>query len=135
IRIVTSLPAQRECLRDRGLLKEGFFADITVLDPATMIDNATYQNPAQISQGVKYVFVNGKLEYEDGKLTGVNAGRALRGPGWTANDCYSPPRGGRFTIIICRNSSCWFFPTVFCTFPPGFLLLSPASPLETVPGE
>ena len=86
IRKVTSLPAQRECLRDRGLLKEGFFADITVLDPATMIDNATYQNPAQISQGVKYVFVNGKLEYEDGKLTGVNAGRALRGPGWTGHE-------------------------------------------------
>ena len=86
IRKVTSLPAQRECLRDRGLLKEGFFADITVLDPATIIDNATYQNPAQISQGVKYVFVNGKLEYEDGKLTGVNAGRALRGPGWTGHE-------------------------------------------------
>jgi N-acyl-D-aspartate/D-glutamate deacylase len=83
IRKITSLPAQRERLRDRGLLKEGFFADITIFDPATIIDKATYENPAQVSEGVKYVFVNGKLEYEDGKLTGLNAGRALRGRGWT----------------------------------------------------
>src|SRR5438874_2674049 len=86
IRKVTSLPSQRVRLRDHGLLQAGFFADITILDPNTIIDNATYQNPAQISQGVKYVFVNGKLEYEDGKLTGVNAGRALRGPGWTGHE-------------------------------------------------
>src|SRR5712671_5292459 len=79
---ITSLPAQREHLRDRGLLKEGFFADITIFDPATISDKATYENPAQISEGVKYVFVNGKLEYEDGKLTGSKAGRVLRGPGW-----------------------------------------------------
>jgi N-acyl-D-amino-acid deacylase len=83
IRKITSLPAQRERLRDRGLLKEGFFADVTIFDPATIIDKATYENPAQVSEGVKYVFVNGKLEYEDGKLTGLNAGSALRGPGWT----------------------------------------------------
>jgi N-acyl-D-amino-acid deacylase len=83
VRRITSLPAQREHLRDRGLLKEGFFADITIFDPATIIDKATYENPTQISEGVKYVFVNGKVEYEDGKLSGVNAGRILRGPGWT----------------------------------------------------
>jgi N-acyl-D-amino-acid deacylase len=83
IRKITSLPAQRERLRDRGLLREGFFADVTVFDPATIIDKATYENPAQISVGVKYVFVNGQLEYEDDKLTGVQAGRVLRGPGWT----------------------------------------------------
>ena len=82
IRKITSLPAQRERLRDRGLLKEGFFADITIFDPATIIDKATYENPAQISDGVKYVFVNGQLEYEDGKLTGLHAGRVMRGAGW-----------------------------------------------------
>jgi len=82
IRKITSLPAQRERLRDRGLLKEGFFADITIFDPATIIDRATYENPAQISDGVKYVLVNGELEYENGKLTGSQAGRVLRGPGW-----------------------------------------------------
>lgn len=82
IRKVTFLPAQRERLRDRGLLKEGYFADITIFDPKTIIDKATYENPAQISEGVKYVFVNGELEYEDGRLTGSKAGRVLRGPGW-----------------------------------------------------
>jgi len=86
VRKITSLPAQREHLRDRGLLKEGFFADITIFDPATIVDKATYENPARISEGVKYVFVNGKVEYEDGKLMGGNAGRILRGPGWTHPD-------------------------------------------------
>jgi N-acyl-D-aspartate/D-glutamate deacylase len=81
VRKITSLPAQREHLRDRGLLKESFFADITVFDPATIIDKATYTEPAQLSVGVKYVFVNGQLEFANGKMTGVNAGRALRGAG------------------------------------------------------
>lgn len=78
IRKITSLPAQREHLTNRGLLKEGFFADITVFDPATIIDKATYAEPAQLSVGVKYVLVNGQVEFEDGKMTGVMAGRALR---------------------------------------------------------
>jgi N-acyl-D-amino-acid deacylase len=82
IRKMTSLPAQRERLLDRGLLKEGYFADITIFDPLTIKDTATYTQPTRLAQGVKYVFVNGKLEFEDGKLTGQIAGRALRGPGW-----------------------------------------------------
>jgi N-acyl-D-amino-acid deacylase len=86
VRKVTSLPAQRERLRDRGLLKEGFFADITIFDPAIIIDKATYENPVQISDGVKYVFVNGQLEYEAGKLTGAQAGKVLRGPGWKGSE-------------------------------------------------
>jgi N-acyl-D-amino-acid deacylase len=86
VRKITSLPAQREKLRDRGLLKEGFFADITIFDPATIIDKATYENPVQISEGVKYVFVNGQLEFKAGKLTGTQAGRVLRGPGWKGWD-------------------------------------------------
>lgn len=82
IRKITSLPAQRERLRDRGLLREGYFADITILDPATIRDHATYENPTQLSEGIKYVFVNGQLEYEDGHLTKTQAGRVLLGPGW-----------------------------------------------------
>jgi N-acyl-D-amino-acid deacylase len=82
IRKITSLPAQRERLQDRGLLREGFFADLTIFDPATIIDKATYQNPAQLSVGVKYVFVSGELEYGESKLTGAKAGKVLRGPGW-----------------------------------------------------
>ncbi|MGB7668150.1 MAG: amidohydrolase family protein, partial [Candidatus Acidiferrales bacterium] len=82
IRKITSLPAEREHLTGRGLLKPGFFADVTVFDPKTIIDKATYTDPNQMSVGVDYVFVNGQLEFEEGKLTGVTAGRALRGPGW-----------------------------------------------------
>jgi N-acyl-D-amino-acid deacylase len=85
IRKMTSLPAQREHLVDRGLLTQGFFADITIFDPATIRDRATYQSPAQLSEGIRYVFVNGQLEFEDGHLTGAKAGSVLHGPGWTKN--------------------------------------------------
>jgi N-acyl-D-amino-acid deacylase len=84
IRKITSMPAQREHLVDRGLLEPGFYADVTVFNPATIIDKATYQDPTQLSVGVVYVFVNGRLEFEKGKLTGATAGRPLRGPGWQA---------------------------------------------------
>jgi D-alanyl-D-alanine carboxypeptidase, serine-type, PBP4 family len=82
IRKMTSLPAQRERLLDRGLLREGYFADITIFDPASLKDVATYTEPARLANGVRYVFVNGQLEFEDGKLTGRTAGQVLRGPGW-----------------------------------------------------
>lgn len=81
VRKITSLPAQRERLIDRGLLKAGYFADVTIFDPATIEDKATYENPTALSIGVKYVIVNGQLEYEDGHVTGATAGRVLRGPG------------------------------------------------------
>jgi N-acyl-D-amino-acid deacylase len=81
VRKVTSLPAQREHLDSRGLLKPGFYADVTVFNPATLMDLATYQQPNQVSRGVEYVFVNGQLEFAHGKLTGVTAGRALKGRG------------------------------------------------------
>jgi N-acyl-D-aspartate/D-glutamate deacylase len=81
IRKITSLPAQRVRLRDRGLLKEGYFADVTIFDPTSIHDRATYENPTQLSQGVKYVFVNGQLEYHEGAgLTGAKSGKILRGP-------------------------------------------------------
>jgi len=78
IRKITSLPAQRERLRDRGLLKPGYFADVTIFDPSTIVDKATYERPTELSQGVKYVFVNGQLEYDQGRVTGLKAGIALR---------------------------------------------------------
>src|SRR5215472_5530339 len=84
LRKITSLPAQRHALVNRGLLKEGFFADITVFDPLTISDKATYPEPAQLSQGVKYVLVNGQIEFADGQLTGTKAGRPLMGPGATS---------------------------------------------------
>jgi dihydroorotase/N-acyl-D-amino-acid deacylase len=81
IRKITSLPAQREHLTNRGLLKEGYFADVTIFDPKTIIDKATYTEPAQLSVGVKYVFVNGQLEFENERLTGANAGKGLHRSG------------------------------------------------------
>ena len=82
IRKITSLPAQREHLTERGLLRAGYFADITIFDAATIEDKATYTKPDQLSEGVSYVIVNGTVEFEDGKLTGAMAGRPLRGRGW-----------------------------------------------------
>ncbi len=82
IRKMTSMPAQREHLTNRGLIKIGFYADITIFDPVTIIDRATYTEPTKLSEGVDYVLVNGQLEYDHGKLTDAKAGRVLRGPGW-----------------------------------------------------
>jgi dihydroorotase/N-acyl-D-amino-acid deacylase len=81
IRKITSLPAQREHLVGRGLVKEGFFADITIFDPGSIIDKATYTEPAQLAEGVQYVLVNGQVAFESSKATGAMAGRALKGQG------------------------------------------------------
>jgi dihydroorotase/N-acyl-D-amino-acid deacylase len=82
VRKITSLPAGRVHLVDRGFLRPGYFADITIFDPAKIIDHATYTQPGQMSEGVAYVVVNGQLAFEGGKATGVKAGVPLRGPGW-----------------------------------------------------
>ncbi len=82
IRKITSLPAQREHLDSRGLLKPGYFADITIFDPATIIDHASFTKPDQLSDGIDYTIVNGQVEYDHGKLTGAAAGKVLRGRGW-----------------------------------------------------
>jgi len=86
IRKMTSQPAQRVGLADRGLLRPGFAADITVFDPATVIDRASFEDPHQVSEGVRYVLVNGQVVLDEGALTDVRPGRGLRGPGWTGGD-------------------------------------------------
>ncbi len=83
IRKMTSLPADRLGLRDRGQVRAGFFADIVVLDPNTIIDRATYDKPHQLSEGIRDVFVNGTAVVSDGAVTGAKPGRAVRGAGWT----------------------------------------------------
>src|SRR5882762_9753118 len=82
IRKITSLPAQREHLENRGFLKPGYFADITIFDPATIIDHATFTRPDLLSEGIDFTIVNGQVEYDHGKVTGATAGRVLRGRGW-----------------------------------------------------
>ncbi len=82
VRKITSLPAEREHLTERGFLKPGYFADITIFDPDKIIDHATYTQPGQLSTGVAYVMVNGQVAFEGGKVTGAKAGVPLHGPGW-----------------------------------------------------
>jgi N-acyl-D-amino-acid deacylase len=78
IRRMTSLPAQKFQLKDRGLIKEGMIADIVIFNPETVIDQSTYQKPHAFSTGFEFVVVNGKLTIENGKHTGVKNGVALR---------------------------------------------------------
>ena len=77
VRKMTALPASTIGLVDRGLLAPGMAADVTVFDPRTVIDHATYDEPAVLSDGIRYVIVNGRLELADGKPTEEHAGRAL----------------------------------------------------------
>jgi N-acyl-D-amino-acid deacylase len=78
IRRMTSLPAQRFRLADRGLIREGLAADLVVLDPARVQDKATYAKPHQYSAGFDFVMVNGQIAVEDGTAANVRSGRALR---------------------------------------------------------
>ena len=81
VRKATSAVATRLSIPDRGLLREGFFADIAVFDPTTIIDRSTFEQPHVLSDGVKLVFVNGALVVRDGRHTGAKPGRVLHGPG------------------------------------------------------
>ena len=83
VRKMTSLPAENLKLRERGRLKEGYFADIVVFDPATIQDHSVFAQPHQYSTGVNHVVVNGVQVLKDGDHTGATPGVALRGPGWT----------------------------------------------------
>ena len=82
IRKFTSLAAQRESIHERGLLRPGFFADVTIFDPQTIRDVATFDDPNRPSTGIEYVMVNGVVSLDHGKLTGQVGGRPLRGPGY-----------------------------------------------------
>jgi len=82
VRKMSGATAARLSIRDRGELKEGWFADIMIFDPNTIIDRATYEQPHQLSVGVRYVLVNGVPVVADGKVTGAKPGRIVRGPGY-----------------------------------------------------
>ena len=79
---MTGMPAKRVGLRDRGLLLAGSYADITIFDPKTVIDRATFEVPNQHPVGINYVIVNGQISVDNGNRTSALAGRALRGPGY-----------------------------------------------------
>jgi dihydroorotase/N-acyl-D-amino-acid deacylase len=82
IRKFTSLPAQRLGLTDRGVLKQGMWADIAIFDPEQIHDVATFENPNQLSVGIQYLLVNGVPVIAGGKATNALPGKALRGPGY-----------------------------------------------------
>ncbi len=82
IRKMTSAVARRLSIQDRGVLQEGLWADVAVFDPKAIIDHATYEQPHQLSTGVRYVFVNGVAVVRDGKHTGELPGQIVRGPGY-----------------------------------------------------
>jgi N-acyl-D-amino-acid deacylase len=82
IRRLTSFPATNLKIRERGLLTEGYYADIVIFDPATIQDHATFEYPRQYATGVIHVFVNGEQVLRDGEHTGSFPGRVVRGPGW-----------------------------------------------------
>ena len=81
IRKFSALPAQRMRLVDRGVLKEGMWADVVVFDPETIRDRATFENPNQLSDGMRFVLVNGVPVIEEGKMTNALPGKVLRGNG------------------------------------------------------
>jgi N-acyl-D-amino-acid deacylase len=81
VRKLSNLPATNLGLDHRGLLREGYFADVVVFDPKTIADRATYENPHQYAVGMRHVFVNGVQVLKDGEHTGAKPGRALWGPG------------------------------------------------------
>jgi dihydroorotase/N-acyl-D-amino-acid deacylase len=82
IRRFTSRPAARVGIADRGLLRPGFKADITIFNADTIIDRSTFEDPTHYSQGVEHVFVNGKAVVSGGKITDARPGEPVRGPGY-----------------------------------------------------
>ena len=78
IRKMTSFPAQTFGVKGKGILKEGFDADVVIFDPATILDQATYEEPNQGPVGVHYVLVNGEIAAQDGKIAGATSGKVLR---------------------------------------------------------
>ena len=81
VRRMTSLPARRFGLSDRGLLKVGAYADLTLFDPETVIDRATFEQPQRPADGISLVVVNGRIVWRDGTSTGTRPGRILSGTG------------------------------------------------------
>ena len=83
VRKLSALPAQNLSLQNRGMLREGYFADGVVFDPSTVQDHATYERPHQLATGVDDVWINGVQALRDGEATGAPSGRFVRGRAWT----------------------------------------------------
>ncbi|HKO03487.1 MAG TPA: D-aminoacylase [Candidatus Acidoferrales bacterium] len=86
IRKMTSLAAQIMRIEDRGVLRPGMWADVTLFDYAKVRDLATFEDPNRYSEGIRYVIVNGQLVLDDGKITEARPGRPIRGRAWTGSN-------------------------------------------------
>jgi N-acyl-D-amino-acid deacylase len=84
IRKMTSLPAQTFGFRDRGLVREGFAADLVIFDEKTISDKSTFEQPHQYTIGISFVLVNGEPVFLDGQMSSARPGVALRGQGYEA---------------------------------------------------
>ena len=100
IRKFTSLPAQRVHLKNRGLLRPEYFADVTIFDPAKIADVATFEDSNRPSVGIEYVLVNGTVALEHGKPTGQFGGVPMRGPGYAGRAAEGLPQPGRLQGVI-----------------------------------
>ena len=83
VRKMTGLPAKNLKIKDRGLLAEGYYADVVIFDPDKIQDHSTFEKPHALSTGVEHVFINGQQVIRGGQHTGATPGRVVRGPGWT----------------------------------------------------
>ena len=83
---MTSLPAKKLGLKDRGLIAEGMFADVTIFDPERIRDKATYLDPHQFPEGIHHVIVNGEFAVQNGKQTKALNGKVLRNENVTQQD-------------------------------------------------
>ena len=83
---MSSFPAQRMGLADRGVLRPGLKADIAIFDPARVADTATFEKPHSYAAGVTTVIVNGEVAFENGTMTDARPGRVLYGPARTIRD-------------------------------------------------
>jgi N-acyl-D-amino-acid deacylase len=92
VRKMTSLPAQTFGLRDRGLIREGFAADLVIFDEKTVIDRATYDQPHQFPSGISFVLVNGQVVLSGERLSEIRPGIALRGAGYSTADASAGDR-------------------------------------------
>jgi N-acyl-D-aspartate/D-glutamate deacylase len=86
VRKMSSQTALRLGIHNRGLLTEGYFADIAVFDADEIIDKATFENPHQYAVGIKFVLVNGEIVVKDGQHTGRRPGKIIYGPGYNDNN-------------------------------------------------
>ena len=86
VRKMTSLPAQILSIQGRGLIKEGYYADIAIFDPKTITDKATFEDPHQYAHGINSAIVNGTIVVENGVHNGKRPGKVLRGPGYKLNE-------------------------------------------------